>query len=750
MKKVIVLSFFVLGFTSLISQVVIIREIAMSFYGNEFFIGWVLFVWLFWTGFGSYLENRFSKTPETAFRWWGFCHIAVALLFPFMLALIRSGKLLLGTPAGAVPDLFSSLAFSCLALGPFCLILGFQFAVTARCWVLQDPETRTSSVLGRSYLYETFGFIAGGTLFSYAFVFANEFKVAFLLMLMNFTSAGILFYLTKNQKRKIFLGLCLIFTWASVGIFFAAEFLQRQTARWHFPTEQFVEMRNTVHGNLAVTRVGHQYNFYQNGLLLGAGDERLASENLVHFPMLIHEKPKKVLLIGTGFNGVLREILKYQPDRVQDVELDPAQVEMAKKYISLELRRVLDDKRVAIWTGDIRDFFRKSSNAFDVVIVNEPNPSTVLINRQYTTEFFQWIKEHLSPGGIVAVRLKFAPDYITSELENLAASVYKTLKRSFSNVLLLPEDTLYVMASMVPLMQDPTVLVNRLESRGIRNDFVTSAYIRYRLGNDRVAKVRDLLEKNSVAKINEDSTPRGYFYEFLYWVSSFHLTLARFFFFILKVPFAVVLGVLLSGMLGAGFFLRARLPASTAMASGGFSLMATEIILIYGFQVFFGNLYYRIAWIITAFMAGMGFGVWIGNCKLLRDPSRMLSRLHVLTAGYFLLLTVGWWFLSQHSAAGPLLGEGAFLLMAGLIGGLVGLEFSWVTQYFVDHAGAKDMRTGKVYAADLFGSCLGAFLTASFFIPVWGVYRTLIFLAFLNGGISLLLLFGKNLGRKNL
>ena len=76
--------------------------------------------------------------------------------------------------------------------------------------------------------------------------------------------------------------------------------------------------------DLAVTALDRQLNYHENGLLLGAENEPQASENLAHLSLLAHPAPRRVLLIGGGFNGVLGEILKHAPDRVDYVELDPA------------------------------------------------------------------------------------------------------------------------------------------------------------------------------------------------------------------------------------------------------------------------------------------------------------------------------------------------------------------------------------------------------------------------------------------
>ena len=132
MKKILGLSFGILGFSSLISQVVVIRELAMSFYGNEFFIGWVLFCWLLGTSLGSILGSKLSRDPPRAFRSLAICHVLIAILFPMTIVLIRSGKPILGTSAGAMPEFILSLLYSLAVLVPLCGVMGMQFAVAAR------------------------------------------------------------------------------------------------------------------------------------------------------------------------------------------------------------------------------------------------------------------------------------------------------------------------------------------------------------------------------------------------------------------------------------------------------------------------------------------------------------------------------------------------------------------------------------------------------------------------------------------
>ncbi|MFH1857839.1 MAG: hypothetical protein ABH845_02915, partial [Candidatus Omnitrophota bacterium] len=312
----------------------------------------------------------------------------------------------------------------------------------------------------------------------------------------------------------------------------------------------------------------------------------------------------------------------------------------------------------------------------------------------------------------------------------------------------LPEDTLFLIASGSPLPAE-SVLVKRFEERHIRNDFVSVPYLRYRLTNDRASRVKALLEKNTGAAVNTDLRPRGYYYNFLYWVSVFHLRFAKVLAIVGKIPLGFVILGFLFCILMPRAFLGRRALAGTAMAAGGFSLMSAEIILIYGYQVFYGDLYYKIAWIIAAFMAGMALGTWFAGRRPVQAEELTLGWLHAGAAFYFLLLAGLFRVLPQKLIQPAGLGEGFFLAAALLIGGLVGFEFPCAVRFFLAENRSGEPKTGTIYAADLLGSSFGALVSAGFLIPVYGIFKTLFLLEVLNLALCGLLFFGKNLGRKH-
>jgi spermidine synthase len=752
MKKTLGLSFVVLGFSSLVSQVVVARELAMSFYANEFFIGWILFCWLLGTALGSVLGARVSNDAKGTFRSLGILQVLTALLFPATLILIRSGRLILGTPAGALPELVPSVLYSLAVLMPLSLALGIQFAVAAKGRASETPAEEAAQAVGGAYLWECLGFIAGGVVFSFFLVFANEFRVAALVAFLNLAAAFLVFSSVRENK---------VIRWAvtmtavlfPAWLFMASVSLQQQTSQSRFPNETLVLTENTLHGNVSVTRINGQYNFYQSGLFLGVDREDLASETLVHFPMLAHPAPQKVLLLGTGFNGPLQQILKHGPREVYSVELDPELLRITAGFLPEDLRKVLRDPRVRLWAGDPRGFLKYEGGKFDVIIANFPDPSSVLINRNYTEQFFRFVRSHLSADGVFATHITFAANTMTPELERLGSSVYATLGQVFPVVRALPEDTLFFLAAPRDTFSfDPQAMARRLSERGLRTDFVTPAQILYRFTNDRVERVTTAFQNAIWKTRNTDLRPRTCYFMFLRWLSQFDPGIAKKAAYLIRTPFPVFVAAGLFAILLGGAFSkspekRARKLALVSMGTAGFSLMSFEIAVIYLFQAAYGNLYYQLAWVITVFMVGLGIGTWAA-LRLKKIPERFaLAALHLLNAGFFFLLMNACMPVFSRAFVHSEWYQLVFLGMA-LAGGLsAGMGFPFSNRLYLQRGGGTHL--GNVYGADLLGSALGAILSAGFIIPVWGVPKTFLLLGALNAFLALLLFFRKNLRRKN-
>lgn len=147
-------------------------------------------------------------------------------------------------------------------------------------------------------------------------------------------------------------------------------------------------------------------------------DEAFYHEMLVHVPMFTHESPRKVLIIGGGDGGSLREVLKHDPDEIVMVELDRDVIDVCRKHLRMD-GGAFDDPRISILVEDGMDYVISAEEKFDVIIVDgtDPNPFSMHISN---TEFYHACKR-ISDVFATQSQSPFAqPDYFKTILENMA------------------------------------------------------------------------------------------------------------------------------------------------------------------------------------------------------------------------------------------------------------------------------------------------------------------------------------------
>jgi len=104
--------------------------------------------------------------------------------------------------------------------------------------------------------------------------------------------------------------------------------------------------------------------------------EFIYHEMISHLPLFYHPNPKRILIIGGGDGGVLREVLKHPVEEVFLVELDSRIVELSKKYLPfLNLKNSLKQKKVKLFFEEGATFVKRFKNFFDVIIVDSTDPA---------------------------------------------------------------------------------------------------------------------------------------------------------------------------------------------------------------------------------------------------------------------------------------------------------------------------------------------------------------------------------------
>jgi len=531
--KRIKFSFFVLGFSSLLAQTIILRELIIAFYGNELFSSLTLGFWLILVGFSSFYLSRFLK-KHCSLKIISLFHFLIPIFLVLEIILIQLLKNWFSLP-GQIPNLLPALMISFLILFPLCFILGIFWTIASK--IYGQIKNNFSLSITQGYFFETLGFIVAGLIFSFFLVYLNIFFTIFLVSLINLFSVFFLSFKTKNNKKFSLFLLILFLIFSLFSLFLCLNNnWQKQIKGLKFKNQILVEELNSKYGCLSVTQFKdnvNQYNFFQNGILIGANQEKSFNEKLIHLSLLQSENPKKILLIGQGFNGALTEILSHADslennlvEQIYYLELDPKLISLTKKYLPPELKQTLTDPRIKIIYQDGRYFLKKNQEKFDVIVLHLPNPATLLINRFYTEDFFQQAKKHLSSDGLISTYLDSGTNYFSPENLEMIKPVYQALRNNFNNVFVVPEEINLFFASDKKISSSQKI-INRFKERKIKTAFISSAWLDYYLNNEQTQKINSVLKKQRKIESNTDLHPRAYLANLIFYIKHFQPKIAR-------------------------------------------------------------------------------------------------------------------------------------------------------------------------------------------------------------------------------
>lgn len=721
------------------------RELIVVFNGNEISLGIMLANWLLWTAAGSSLAGRLALGTNNARRAVAVleCLLGISLLPTIWL--VRASRAFFQTVPGELVGPVPMLLTSLICLSGFCVLSGCLFVVATRMY-RQECGASARVASSSAYLLESAGAALGGILASMVLLrFLESFQIAAVVVLLNLCMAAILF----AERRGQFVAAALVVASLAVPLLlYIAPSLRKSSQARVWRGFHLVDSRNSIYGNLAVIQTGNLRSVYDNGVILATAPDEAAAEEAVHYALLEHPAPKKILLIGGGINGSIAQAFQHPTlERIDYVELDPTLIDVAREFFPAETTSLSGDHRVHIHYADGRHYLRTARDAFDVIILDLPGPQTAQLNRFYTAEFFRAASDHLAVGGLLALQLPSSEDYISPELAEFLRCIQRTLRQVFPYVVVIPGPTIHFFAAQQPdvLTDNPQTLIARLQARKIPTRYVREYFIPSRMMPDRMAQVRRLLQPLPATPVNRDFEPIAYYFDVVLWSAQFKLGYSHWFRAAAHINFTRIMdGVLLTLLLAALFLAyvparerRARASVASCVAAMGFTLMALQIFLLLAFQSVYGYVYHQLAILIAMFMAGIAFGSWLGIRRIRgsdHPPFRAIAVTQFLLAlsGPALIFLVSQFAQTSNRTAMLLVAQLAFPALAALCGMLGGYQFPVATEIYL-RGGSTQARLGVLYAVDLLGGCIGALLLSSYLIPVFGFWKT----AWLSAAVNL-------------
>ena len=165
-------------------------------------------------------------------------------------------------------------------------------------------------------------------------------------------------------------------------------------------------MGEGMNASVAVSQIsGGVRNFHVSGKIeasTDAHDMRL-QRMLGHLPGLLHPAPRTVLVVGCGAGVTAGSFTTYPGvRRIVICEIEPLIPKVVAGYFALENYDVLHDPRVEVVYDDARHFVLTTHEKFDIITSDPIHPWVKGAATLYTTEYFETVKRHLNPGGLVA------------------------------------------------------------------------------------------------------------------------------------------------------------------------------------------------------------------------------------------------------------------------------------------------------------------------------------------------------------
>jgi spermidine synthase len=411
------------GLTAIGAEVVWTRLLSLALGGTVYAFSIILAVFLFGLGIGSAAGSVLArKSPRPGILLGGCQLLLMAAIFWTAYMLAKSLPYWPIDPsltANAWLNFQLDLARCLWALLPATLFWGasFPLALASAAARGQDP----ARLVGGIYAANTVGGIFGGIGFSIVFIpWLGTQQCQRLLIGLAAVAALLMFAASARQfwkqitpaaaVRGVFFFAVLVFFTAAL-----AEHVPKTPGELvaygrYMPSRlgesQLLYVGEGMNNSVAVSQDNSSgvLNFHISGKIEASSDpqDMRLQRMLGHLPALVHPHPRTVLVVGCGA-GVTAGTFTLYPsiEKINLCELEPLVPPVAAKFFEAENYGVVGNPRTRIIFDDARHYILTTQDKFDIITSDPIHPWVKGSATLYTKEYFELVKSHLNPGGIV-------------------------------------------------------------------------------------------------------------------------------------------------------------------------------------------------------------------------------------------------------------------------------------------------------------------------------------------------------------
>ncbi len=694
-----------LGVVTTVVEALLLREGMTAFAGSELAWSLVLTTWLLGVALGA---RRGSAT--------GADRLAEAL-GPMVVGLGAAGVVLLralpalaGGTSGETAPAWHALWVWPAAVLPAALVGGLAFPILARR--LEDSSP------GRAYALEAGGACAGGIAFT---LLLAPLGTAVTLAVIAGVVAAVRLWRRPMVALAAAVGFC------AAGFPLAAQ-LEHAGWQWAGHRARLLEWAETRHQRLELA-AGPPVTLFADGRLVASFPDPWQTGTRGHLLMLLSPRPRRVLALGAVEDGTVEVLLRHPLQRLDLVEEDPRLLELIPRWYGQETARALADPRVhRIGVDPLRAAAR--GGRWDLVLLLDPDPSTLRRNRTRTVELFSLLSDRLAPGGRLVVSTGVSDTYLGGAAGRLLAVLSATLEEAFPHVAAIPGDRILLVAGRERLddVLSPEQLARRWRSRNLDDAVFSPELLPVLLDPSRALSLASFLS-TATAPVNRIVEPAAVLPAMALAegrgstrLSSLLLRVGR-----IRKSTVLLVAAALAALLVLIGLRGPRSRGQVAAFAIGLASMGCFIILLAAWQSTRGSVYVEIGALTAEFMAGAALGALVAS----RRPDtavRALPLLLLSLTAVALLLALG---LPQEAP----LSVPLFLAVAGA---LTGSAFPGAAALAGHDRPSAAAALG--FSADEAGAATGA-LTTGLLLPVVGVPALALALAVLlaaTAAISLL------------
>lgn len=403
------------GLCALGAEVVWTRLLSLMLGASTYTFSLILAIFLAGLGIGSAAGAGLARAlarPQLALGWAQALQVAGVAWAAFMIASVL--------PYWPInPSLSPSPWFTlhvdisrCLwVVLPSACLWGASFPLALAAVVKHNEDA--GKLAGRVYSANTFGAIIGSLAFSLVIVPTWGTQHAEMIVLvLSGISALIAFSTVLANARSVAMASVLATLALTIGLGSTVPAIPGLLVAYGRYMVTWLDRVNVIYvgegmnSSIAVSILeqGGATQFHVAGKVEASNlpqDMRL-QRMLGHLPALVHPNPKSVLIVGFGAGVTAGSFVTY-PDinRIVICEIEPLIPQVVSKYFAHENNDVLHDPRTQVYYDDARSFIITTKEKFDIITSDPIHPWVKGAASLYTEEYFEEVKAHLNPGGVV-------------------------------------------------------------------------------------------------------------------------------------------------------------------------------------------------------------------------------------------------------------------------------------------------------------------------------------------------------------